>query len=91
MISFNFNLRNPWSTAFENLWCCDFATPFKHKFIELEFTRDSTLVCCMLNWTIRQSHAGLDVELGVFGYNLHFQYYDNRHWDGGSGTWQSDT
>jgi hypothetical protein len=48
-------------------------------------------VSCMLNWTIRQSHAGLDVELGVFGYNLHFQYYDNRHWDGGSGTWQSDT
>jgi hypothetical protein len=35
----------------------------------------------MLNWTIRQSHAGLDLELGLFGYNIHFKFYDSRHWD----------
>ncbi len=49
--------------------------------IELEFTKDVSLVTFVFNWTVRQSHAGLDLELGVFGYNVHFNFYDNRHWD----------
>ena len=81
MISLNFNLRNPWSNTFKNMWCRAYATPFNHKFIELEFTRDFTLVSFMFNWTVRQSHAGLDLELGLLGYNVHFQFYDNRHWN----------
>jgi hypothetical protein len=35
----------------------------------------------MFNWTIRQSHAGLDLELGVFGYCFRINFYDNRHWN----------
>lgn len=81
MISLNFNLRNPWSTTFKNLWCRSYKTPFKDKFIELEVTRDFTLISFMFNWTVRQSHAGLDLELGIFGYNAHFQFYDIRHWN----------
>ncbi len=81
MISLNFNLRNPWSNRFENLWCRSFDTPFENKFIELEVTRDFTLITFMFNWTIRQSHAGLDLELGLFGYNVHFNFYDARHWN----------
>lgn len=87
MISFNFNLRNPWSNRFENLWCQSYATPFKNKFIELEITRDFTLLTFMFNWTVRQSHAGLDLELGLFGYNVHFQLYDIRHWNTEAGRW----
>jgi hypothetical protein len=41
----------------------------------------------MFNWTVRQSHAGLDLELGLFGYNVHFQFYDNRHWNVKEGCW----
>lgn len=81
MISLNFNIRNPWRDRFENLWCRCYETPFKNKHIELEITRDSTLVSFTFNWTIRQSHAGVDLELGLFGYCAHFQFYDNRHWD----------
>jgi hypothetical protein len=81
MISFNFNIRNPWSTTFKNLWCRSYATPFKNKFVELEVTKDSTLVAVRFNWTVGQSHAGLDLELGLFGYCVHFQFYDNRHWN----------
>ena len=87
MISLNFNIRNPWSNTFKNLWCQSYSTPFKNKFIELEVTRDSTLVSFMFNWTIRQSHAGLDLEVGLFGYNVHFQLYDNRHWNTETGCW----
>jgi hypothetical protein len=81
MISLNFNIRNPWSDKFKNLWSRSYATPFKNKFIELEVTEDFTLVSFMFNWTVRQSHAGLDLEVGLLGYNVHFQFYDNRHWD----------
>lgn len=81
MISFNFNLRNPWSKQFENLWCRVYNTPFKNKCIELEVTRDFTLVSFMFSWTLRQSHAGLDLELGMFGYCVHFNFYDTRHWN----------
>ena len=81
MISFNFNVRYPWSNRFENLWCRSYATPFKNKFIELEVTRDFTLVSFRFNWTVRQSHAGLDLEVGLFGYCVHFNFYDCRHWD----------
>jgi hypothetical protein len=81
MISLNFNIRNPWSNTFKNLWCRAYNTPFKNKFIELELTQDFTIVSFRFNWTVRQSHAGLDLEAGLFGYCLHFQFYDNRHWD----------
>jgi hypothetical protein len=87
MISLNFNLRNPWSNTFKNLGSTFFATPFKHKFIELECYKDSTLLTVVCNWTIRQSHAGLDIELGLFGYNVHFNFYDNRHWNNEEGRW----
>ena len=82
MISVNFNIRNPWSKTFKNLWCRAYNTPFKHKFIELEITKDVTLISFLFNWTIRQSHAGLDLEAGLFGYCFHFNFYDGRHWDG---------
>jgi len=49
--------------------------------------KDFTLVSFMFNWTVRQSHAGLDLELGLFGYNVHFNFYDNRHWNSKEGRW----
>jgi len=89
MISFNFNLRNPWSDRFENLWCRSYSTPFDNKFIELEVTRDFTLVSFMFNWTVRQSHAGLNLEAGLFGYCVHFNFYDGRHWDYEKKVWEA--
>jgi hypothetical protein len=81
MISVNFELRNPWSNRFNNLWCRFFATPFEHKFIELEVCKDSNIVSFRFSWTIRQDHAGIDLETGLLGYCLHFKFYDSRHWN----------
>jgi hypothetical protein len=89
MISLNFNLRNPWSNRFENLWCRAYDTPFKNKFIELEVTRDFTLISFRFNWTVRQSHAGLDFEVGLLGYNFNCQFYDSRHWDTEKKAWET--
>jgi hypothetical protein len=88
MLSLNFNIRNPWSTTFKNLWCRAYTTPFKNKFVELEVTRDFTLVSFIFNWTVRQSHAGLDLELGLFGLCIHCNFYDNRHWDVNQSAWE---
>lgn len=81
MISFNFNIRNPWSQRFENLWNRAYDTPFKHKFLELEVLKDSTMVSFSFRFTTRQHHAGLTIETGLLGYSFLFQIYDNRHWD----------
>jgi len=90
MISLNFSLRNPWSTTFKNLWFRFYTTPVKNKFVELEAYRDSSIISFMFDWTIRQSHAGVNLEIGLVGYCFHFNLYDNRHWDADSGHWESD-
>jgi hypothetical protein len=90
MISFNFNIRNPWSNTFKNLWCRAYNTPFKNKFIELEVTQDCNLISLMFSYTVHQDHAGLTLEAGLLGYCLHFICYDNRHWDHGRGEWEKE-
>jgi len=87
MIYINVNLRNPWSHKFNNLWADAYATCFKNKFIELEVYQSSCILSFMLNWSFRQSHAGLDIELGLLGYCVRFNFYDNRHWNIAEGRW----
>jgi hypothetical protein len=81
MISFNFNLSNPWSRRFENLWNRAYDTPFKHKFIELEIIKDTSILSFMFRLSTRTDHAGVSLELGILGYSFHFSFYDNRHWN----------
>lgn len=88
MINLSINIRNPWYKAWsKNLFTAVYATPFKHKCIELECYKDGHLLTIMFNWSIRTSHAGVDFELGLFGYNFHFNFYDNRHWNHEEGRW----
>lgn len=89
MISLSLVIRNPWSHRFDNLWNRVFATSFQHKFIEVEFTRDSTWLVLQLGCTLAQSHAGVDLELGVLGYSAHVQFYDQRHWNPQLKEWQN--
>ena len=88
MINLSINIRNPWYKEWSNtLFAKSYVTPFKNKFIELECYKDGHLLSFMLNWTICQSHAGFDLELGLFGYNFHFNFYDSRHWNTEEGRW----
>jgi hypothetical protein len=92
MINLSINIRNPWYKEWsKNLFSAVYATPFKHKFIELECYKDGHLLSFMLAWSICQSHAGFDIELGLFGYNVHFNFYDNRHWNTEEGRWMKYT
>jgi len=87
MISINFNLQNPWSDRFENVWCRAYDTPFKHKFIELELIKCSTIISFKFNWTGQRDHAGLSAEIGLLGHCFDFNFYDSRHWDYETNTW----
>ena len=87
MISVSLNLRNPWSQQFKNLWSKAYPTPHPSKYIELEVYKDSSLLSINFSWTMRTSHAGLDFDFGLFGYCLHFQFYDIRHWNYTEGRW----
>jgi len=49
MITFNFNIRNPWSDRFKNLWSRRGSLPIKHKHWELEILRETVIVQLMLN------------------------------------------
>ena len=81
MISISFYFNNPWSNRWSNVWNRAYSTPFKNKFVELEFIKDNSILSFMFRLTTRQSHGGLEMELGVLGYSFSFNFYDNRHWD----------
>jgi hypothetical protein len=82
MIDIGINIRNPWHKGWsKTLFSKSYDTLLKHKFIELECYKDGHLLSFMLAWTIRQSHAGFDLEIGLLGYNFHFNVYDSRHWN----------
>ena len=88
MIHFSFNIRNPWNKKWsDNVWSTFYELPIKHKYIELEVYKDATLITVSTDFSIRRDHAGFDFELGLFGYNFHFNFYDNRHWNDKEGRW----
>lgn len=81
MINFQLHIRNPFSDKFKNIWGRHWSTPFENKFIELELCRDTTILSISFAASIRQSHSGLEIELGLLGYCIRFNFYDSRHWD----------
>jgi len=89
MIYFNVNIRHPkWWDRFANIknWCWE--TPFKHKFVEVEVLKLDNLLRFEFQVTTQQDHAGFNIELGLFGYEVHFTFYDNRHWNYEEGRWK---
>lgn len=88
MINLQINIRNPWSNRFVNIGCWHGNTVIKHKFWELQFYKSSDVFDMFVRLTHRQSHAGIHLGLGLFGYNAEFQIYDSRHWNENTGRWE---
>jgi hypothetical protein len=81
MINFSFGLRNPFSDRWDNIFNRSAVIDRMHKAVEVEVYRDTTIVSFAFRWNIRQDHAGMNIELGLFGYTVSAQYYDTRHWN----------
>lgn len=89
MIYFNVNIRNPWWVdRWEKILSKTGKTLWKNKFWEFELMKDSELFRIEFNWTHRQDHAGVQLELGLLGYKGSFTFYDSRHWDDETGDWK---
>jgi hypothetical protein len=88
MIHINFALSNPWGKDFKNLWNRS-GTIVRHKAWEAEILRNRQLIGFHISYTIRQDHAGLSLEIGLFGYSISFQIYDTRHWSYKRNGWVS--
>ena len=90
MLRFNLVIRNPWAKQnFKNLWCKEeHIAP--NKAYCIEFTRNaSTLFELSVDLNISgHDHAGPDIEFTLFGYGIHAQIYDTRHWDDETNTWE---
>lgn len=76
--SFDFSLL---TREFKNYWSQAYSTPLKNKFVELELHTTESIIGFSFLWTIRRDHAGVDIQLALFGLCVHFNFYDNRHWD----------
>lgn len=87
MIYFGFNITNPWSKRWENVWNKVLFTPHTSKYIELEYIRDNSLASFSFRLTTRQDHAGLMIDVGLLGHCFSFQFYDIRHWNSEAGRW----
>lgn len=88
MIEFGFDF-SPLNVEFKNFWCRAWSTPFKNKFIELELHTTQSLIGFNFLWTTRRDHAGLDIRLSLVGLCVHFNFYDNRHWDHEYNCWEA--
>ena len=87
MIYFNINIRNPYWNRFHNLLWKSGKTPFENKFWEFQLMQDDELFRIEFEWSARQDHAGVRLELGLLGYKASFSFYDSRHWNIEEGRW----
>lgn len=89
MINIHLSINNPWAKEnFKNLFCRG-GKITKNMAWEFEIIRYSyTFAEFNTSYTVRQDHAGFDLEIGLFGYSMHFQIYDSRHWNYTNNCWE---
>lgn len=82
MINITLAIANPFlKRDFHSIKTKNFSTPLKNKFIELQVSRDMSIIGASVMLTTRCSHAGLLLEFALLGYCFEFNFYDSRHWD----------
>lgn len=80
MIHFNFGLSNPFTHRWTTVYYKDFLFA-KHKGGEIQVVKDNTIVSFAFRFSTRTDHAGVSLDLGLFGFSVMLQYYDTRHWN----------
>lgn len=89
MFNFCVNIRHPnWHERFENIACHAGDTFLEHKFWEVQVIKNDNLLRFEFDFTTQTDHAGINLELGLLGYEIHFTFYDNRHWNSETKSWQ---
>ena len=89
MINLNFSMAMPWRSAkvWDILWNISRSVT-KHKAWEFNGYRTGRLINVDFHWTLQGDHAGARLMLGVFGYEVELHFYDTRHWNYDTNTWE---
>ena len=87
MINLNFILYNPWSNRWNILWNRS-SFVGKNKAWEFSAYRTNHIINVDFNYRPVGDHAGVRIMLGLFGYDVELYFYDCRHWDHKTGTWE---
>ena len=87
MINLNFTISNPWSSRWEILWNkSKFIS--KNKAVEFNGYRTNHIIRIDFNFRPAGDHAGVRLMLGLLGYDVELHFYDTRHWDYETNTWE---
>jgi hypothetical protein len=91
MINLKLSIEYPFTrSSFNHIFNRSWNTFIKNKHFEIEVLQDCEhLLNFDFNWTTRCDHAGVRLELSLFGYTLMFYFYDNRHWDYKTNNWMT--
>lgn len=80
MIYFNVALKNPWSRRWETIVSRFGPTPIKNFHWEFQVCKSNDVATFAFEFNPRQDHAGIKFAIGLIGYWMFFQVYDERHW-----------
>jgi hypothetical protein len=87
MILLQFNISNPLSDTWTILWNkSSFLS--KNKAIEFNGYRTNHIINVDFNFKPSGDHAGARIMLGILGFNIELHFYDTRHWDWETDTWE---
>lgn len=88
MFNVIFRIENPWADKFKNIYHATGKTFLKNKFWEFEVLKTTDLIYFEFLFNRHTDHAGVRLEVGLFGYNIMLSAYDNRHWNYEKGEWK---
>ena len=87
MINLNFTISNPWSSRWDILWS-NRKLIGKNKAVEFNGYRTNHIIKVDFNFKPAGDHGGARIMLGVFGFDVELHFYDTRHWDYTTNTWE---
>jgi hypothetical protein len=87
MINFKFSITNPFSVRWANIYNTGgYLTD--NKSWEIQVMKSNDIVDVSIHFTMHNDHAGLIVEVGLLGYSIMINIYDNRHWNYENKGWE---
>jgi hypothetical protein len=88
VINLNFGIAMPWRSAkgWDILWSKS-GIITRNKAWEFNGYRTGRLINLDFEWTLQGDHAGARIMLGLLGYEVELQFYDTRHWNYDTATW----
>jgi len=88
MILLQFNISNPLSDTWTILWNKSKLIG-NNKAVEFNGYLTNHIINVDLNFKPVGDHGGVRIMLGLFGFDVELHFYDTRHWNYVTNTWEN--